>query len=268
LGSILVISVLIWIFVRWYIEPKEVTERREAIALLFQALGGTALFIGAYFTWQQLLTVRSELKVTQQGQITERFTRAIDQLGKSDPPTDAKSVVGASRPNLAIRLGGIYALERIARDSKEDYLVVMEVLAAFVRENAHWSADRENPESPIAGIQPDIQAALNVIGRRVVDDQTAESQRIDLSGTDLRGAQLSRANLKRVDLTSTHLEEAILNETQLEGAILIDTRFSGAVLKTSNLRNTDMRGCDFSRRRPRSSGLYRRQPQWRRSERR
>src|SRR5829696_516895 len=56
-------------------------------------------------------TTRETLRITEQGQITERFTRAIDQLGETE---------------LEIRLGGIYALERIAKDSPErDYSTVM-----------------------------------------------------------------------------------------------------------------------------------------------
>src|SRR3954447_13018885 len=41
-------------------------------------------------------------RLSRAGQITERFTRAIDQLGSTQ---------------LDVRLGGIYALERLARDS-------------------------------------------------------------------------------------------------------------------------------------------------------
>jgi hypothetical protein len=245
LGLILLISLPVWFVVRWYVHPTTPGERKEAITLLFQAVGGTALLLGAYFTWQQLLTSRSELRATEQSQITERFTRAIDQLGKSDSPSEGKSATEASRSNLAIRLGGIYALERIAKDSKEDYSVVMEVLAAFVRENARWSANQENPELTFQGLQPDVQAALTVIGRRTVAYQKDDNQQIDLSGTDLRGAELSRANLNRVDLRATHLEEAILTDTQFEGATLIDARFARAVLRTSNLRKADLRGCDF-----------------------
>ena len=37
---------------------------------------------------------------------------------------------------MAIRLGGIYALERIARDSEKDHGPIMEVLTAYVREKA------------------------------------------------------------------------------------------------------------------------------------
>src|SRR5215217_4967771 len=70
-----------------------------------------------------------DLRQAEQGQITERFTRAIDQLGSE---------------KLEIRLGGIYALERIARDSPErDYSTVIEVLTAYVRQNSSTPSKKE-----------------------------------------------------------------------------------------------------------------------------
>lgn len=56
-----------------------------------------------------------------EGQITERFTRAIDQLGSD---------------KLQIRLGGIYALVSIANESDKDYWQFMEILTADVRKNS------------------------------------------------------------------------------------------------------------------------------------
>jgi hypothetical protein len=53
--------------------------------------------------------------------VTERYAKAIEQLGSD---------------KLEVRIGGIYALERIARDSARDHPTVMEVLAAFVREHS------------------------------------------------------------------------------------------------------------------------------------
>src|SRR5215218_2792189 len=101
---------------------------------LVQGLAGAAVLLGGYFTYQQVKTGRDQLKaareqaqdsdrqareqleVAARGQVTERFTRAIDQLGHA---------------NLDVRVGGIYALERIARDSPEDRAAVAEVLMAF-----------------------------------------------------------------------------------------------------------------------------------------
>ena len=51
--------------------------RIQVITTTAQILGGTVLLIGVYFSWANLRTV-------QEGQITVRFTKAIDQLGATD----------------------------------------------------------------------------------------------------------------------------------------------------------------------------------------
>jgi hypothetical protein len=87
-------------------------------ATLLQGIGGAVILLGAFFTYRQLQTSREQVQIAQQGQVTERFTRVIDQLGHAE---------------LDVRLGGIYALERIANDSPNDRTTIAEVLTAFVR---------------------------------------------------------------------------------------------------------------------------------------
>jgi len=58
------------------------------------------------------------VQLTEQGQVTDRYTKAIEQLGSD---------------KLDVRIGGIYALELVALDSPRDHPNVMEVLAAFIR---------------------------------------------------------------------------------------------------------------------------------------
>jgi hypothetical protein len=74
---------------------------------LLQALAGAVLLAGLYFTARTYQLNRESsartYELDREGQITERFTRAIDQLGDD---------------KLDVRLGGIYALERIARSSR------------------------------------------------------------------------------------------------------------------------------------------------------
>lgn len=237
--ALIIFAVLAWAAIRWYIEPGSPEQRKEAMSLFFQTLGGIAFLVGVYFTWQQLITSREELRTTQQGQITERFTRAIDQIGKADEGE------ANSQKNLAIRLGGIYALERIARDSKTDHPAIMEVLTAFIRQNAPWTMDKESGQNTGSYVQPDTQAAMTVIGRREVAYQNVETQRLNLSGTDLRGADLKNARLSGADMRSTHFEEALLNGVQLNDAILADARFHRATLDGANLRGADLQAADF-----------------------
>jgi hypothetical protein len=86
-----------------------------------------------------LFTGRSFL-LSREGQVTDRYTKAIEQLGSD---------------KLDVRIGGIYALERIARDSRDDHPQVVEVLTAYVREHARWPAD--SSRGPAGVGRPDVQ---------------------------------------------------------------------------------------------------------------
>jgi hypothetical protein len=240
-GLIIVVAVLAWLVIKWYIGPETPEERKEAITLLFQILGGAAFLFGVYFTWQQLLISRDMLITTQQGQITERFTRAIEQLAKEDESEGAKVGVN-SQKNLAIRLGGIYALERLAKDDPPGHPAVMEVLTAFVRQHSAWVEEVETAEASQRDIRPDTQTILTVIGRRGPTYNNGESQRLNLSGTDLRWAILNGAKLDGVDFTSAHLDKAELKAAELRGAILLNAYLSEAILEGAQLQNADLSG--------------------------
>lgn len=161
-----------------------------------------------------------------------------------------------------MRLGGIYTLERVARESPGDYWTVMETLPAFVRERARWiepDVDTiENDALEPPELPTDIAAVLAVIARRPVterDREKSKGRRLDLRGTDLRGAslyevhledailigthlehaRLSRAHLERASLSEAHLEGAHLDDAHLGGSILIDANLEGADLSLANL---------------------------------
>jgi hypothetical protein len=203
----------------------------QIVQTFVQILGGAALLGGLYFTAQTLRTSEETLRInqktletTQQGQITERFTRAIEQLGDKE--------------RLMVRLGGIYALERIARDSDSaDHWVVMEVLTAFVREQTKESPHERKPRS-------DIQAILTVIGRRTRTFGNGEIHQLDLHNTNLQGAHLSGAKLQgahlyRAQLQSTHLREVQLQDAHLRGAKLQDAHLDRAQLQGVDLTGVE-----------------------------
>ena len=91
-------------------------EHRRTLA---QILTGGGLLVGLYLGWRRV-------RAAEEGQITERFTKAIEQLGQE------------GEGKMAIWLGGIYALERIAKDSEKDHGPIMEILTAVCpREGSH-----------------------------------------------------------------------------------------------------------------------------------
>jgi uncharacterized protein YjbI with pentapeptide repeats len=207
-----------------------------------QMLGGVAVISGLLFAWQQLGNTAETLRVSQEGQITERFTRAVDQLGSDD---------------VTIRLGGIYALDRISGDSPQDYVPALQVLASYVRGASSRTAAVSTPDpagSAGRGVSIDVQAVLTILGDRTVP--WPASRCLDLSGADLAFANLSNANLvgiclERTELGNANLAGADLRGTTLSGANLTQADFtgadlSGAVLDSATLRMASMAGASLT----------------------
>jgi uncharacterized protein YjbI with pentapeptide repeats len=194
---------------------------------------GLLALVAVYYTARNADTAR-------QGHVTDRYTKAIEQLGSD---------------KLDIRLGGIYALERIARDSARDHPAVMEVLSAFFREHSRDEDARTDDGFPL---RADLQAALRVIGRRnplrdtdpinlVRADLRGVSERgIDLSNAILPGTDLTRASLPRANLSGANLNKAKLAGAQLTVAQLTKARLAGADLSNTNLHYADLRGADLT----------------------
>jgi uncharacterized protein YjbI with pentapeptide repeats len=204
-----------------------------------QIVGGTALLAGLVFT-------NRTLGLNQQGQITDRFTKATDQLGSD---------------KLDIRLGGIYSMERIARDSKNDQGPVMEVLTAFVRDHAPAtptntaSTGTTSTASVGPAVPTDVQAVLTVVGRRNAlndphgyrpDLTGAYLTSANLTGAYLSGAYLSGANLSGANLSGAHTFTANLTGANLTHANLLDANLSGANLTHANLTGADLSGANLS----------------------
>lgn len=180
----------------------------------------------------QLAAVQSYISSAEQGQFTDRYSRAVEQIGQQ----------GAD--HLQIRLGGIYSLERLARDSPRDQPTILEVLSAFVRTNTMPAGNC--PDQPTS---PDVQAALTVAGRR--DAARDNGTHIDLHGACLRnaqlgGANLAHANLEQANLMHAHFERANLRDANLSNADISNAVFTGADLSDAKLERTDFSDADFS----------------------
>ncbi len=189
--------------------PRGASDEIDSIAKILGLGGGVALL------GQHLLKTR----FTEDTQIAERFSRSIEHLGK-----DASQVA---------HLGGIYALERIARDSARDHWQVMEYLCAFARNL-----------SPADGVQQDIQAVLTVVGRRESKWRQLEkdAERLDLRGINGRGADLADGHFERAGFASAHLPSCRCTGTRLARVTFADVELNEAVFCDADLRAADLRG--------------------------
>ncbi|GAB3984705.1 hypothetical protein GCM10029978_095100 [Actinoallomurus acanthiterrae] len=227
-----------------------------------QSVNSIGILFGVVFTAAGLIATALTLRSSQEGQITDRYTKAVEQLGAGSPE---------------VRLGAIYALERLAADSDRDHDTIMNVLAAYVRVHAPRRS-AGTPGEP----DTDVQAALSVLvgndrtrepysldlhgvripGAYLVSSESNSARRdthfhgpyltvtrlrragwyvVDLRGANLEGADLSRAALGAADLGSSDLREAVLRDARLYGA-----RLHGADLTGAQLTGADLRGADLT----------------------
>lgn len=199
---------------------KAQTDLRNTLVTM---LGGLAVLVGAAVGAANLVASQ---RVQWRAQVTERFSKAIEQLGQRG---DDK---------LDVRMGAVYALEQIARDSAELHWPIMEVLTAYLREHGRVrpveDAVQAPPDAPDERTPADLQAIATVIGRRR-RSQDAAGQRLDLDLVDLRWVEWTDAHLEGARLHRADLGRANLEFAHLEGAGLLGANLTGANLTGANL---------------------------------
>jgi hypothetical protein len=204
-------------------KPQVAKARNDARTSSVQLVSAMVVALGLVLTARTFLLAR-------QGQLTERFSNASDQLGHVE---------------VAVRLGGIYALGRLARDADAGLRhQVRQILAAYVRTKAPWPAD----PSRIANDPPavDVQAALTVLTGVAIDGEPL-MRSVDLGSCDLRAADLREADLRGVRLAESHLEWADLSLANLSNVSLVTVQgdhidLTGATLRGAKLHGARLRG--------------------------
>jgi uncharacterized protein YjbI with pentapeptide repeats len=241
-----------------------------ARATRLQRISTFGVVFSLLFTAGSLVYTARSLETTQEGQLTDRYTKAIEQLGSK---------------TLDVRLGAIYALERLAYDSPRDRRSIVEVLGAYVREHDP-SRKTDLPDRPAT----DIQATLTVLARVTVPvdnlsdaaveqwlEDYDERMKVNLEearvrgarlsdaffwdanmrGIDLGGADLHDAALVAADLTGAHLAKADISYAELDGANLVNADLNDANLSGASLTQTDLTGADLSGANLRDADLHR-----------
>jgi hypothetical protein len=195
----------------------EYKHRQDVRATLIQAFAGLFILASAIGAWRQVRTAA-------EGQVTERLTRAVDQLGHK---------------SVDVRVGGICALGRLMEDSRRDYFLVLDILSAFLRSHRPSQGPSHSHPEDLRLRAPDIQAAAGVIARRP-DPPTRENYEIWLHGVDLGNAALNGANLRNVRLDNATLAHASLRKANLAGARLKRADLSGAHLRSAQLDGANL----------------------------
>ncbi len=238
------------------LERDRINAQNGVYNLLFQGVGLSLLGLLAYTSWHYLRRADDRLQTAAEQSIADRFTQAISYLASD---------------RIEVRLGGIYALERLAQDTPSEYWLTIEVLTAFVRERCARGevavetdslqiptvvrSDRANPRhvsrkhASVPRIPTDIQAVMTVLSRRDASrdrpDRTIELREsnlraADLTGIELWGADLWKVNLREAQLWKAKLVGAFLGRANLSEASLWMADLEGAYLWKANLQGANL----------------------------
>ncbi len=188
-----------------------------------------------------------QANTAEQGLITDRINKAVESLGK---------INGKDEPLREVRLGALYALERIAQDSLRDHIRIMKIICAYIRvsEQLGNSTDETKP------VKEDIRAAIIIIGKRGewtedqehLKEEEKQKYKLDLRCCNLHNADLVDTNLSDGWLISATLEEAFLARAKLDNANFTEANLTEADLNKTDFKNAYMEEAwayegDFSR---------------------
>ena len=218
-----------------------------AIPVLIAALAG---LIALPVTLIRLHYTRRQTLAEEEGLITDRINAAVLGLGAEKTVKDTVNgqVLERTEPNIKVRIGAILALERIAKKNLDVHVQIMELLCAYIRENANIPRDNqrellsleasmslkysnnENAEvskiieferlPEISASGQDIQTAVNVLGRRpthAIDEEKRVNFKIDLSDCFFAfisfSGDFNHAQFQDTFIVSSTFEKTKLNRT-------------------------------------------------------
>lgn len=229
--------------------------------LLIAAFWGASLAVWrSQIAKQQVDSTNKQLEISERGLKDARFQKGVEMVGSD---------------NMATRMGGVHALNHLAKNHPEDYLdQTIKVLSAFVRhpgpnKNANGKMEGRQGHFNTGGPhgRDDVWEAVRISG----DLNSTEAARsikpnvmnanlegmlfrnMDLSGMDFSGSllkgatfngcNLTRSAFKGADFSKTHITMSDCIECNFQSAIFVST---GPAFDRTKIDDTDISDADFS----------------------
>ena len=179
---------------------------------------------------RQAEAAQRQAVTAQQDLLNERYQQGAEMLGSRVP---------------AVRLGGIYALERLATENPAIYYIqITRLLSAFIR---HPTQDEQSQSRQVSRGKPipreDVEAAARSLSEchiRQLSVLGYPKRRLNLTNSTLAGA-----NLRHIVLAQALLDDANLSSATMNFATLPEVQFLRTNLVDADLSNADLTGARF-----------------------
>jgi hypothetical protein len=226
----LAVVVLVQVLTTMIVGSSSALTEVERLKAMNDARGSLAPLLAGVGVSFALIYTAATYALERQREKTDRFTKAIEQLGH-----DSETV----------RAGGVFGLWLLSRQDPTFWRFTEEILCALIRERSKKGCN--GATTPIAA---DIQAAATVVGNRPQVKPGKGGPPLDLRNVNLNGVRWARANLEYVllsdsDLVEADLEDAHLRRAKLQRATLTEAKLGKAKLRQADLTDAKVDGADF-----------------------
>ncbi len=201
-------------------------------------IAGSATFsfavLGMFLSVIRSILTRHQNSISQQGQITESMGRAIEQIGAFND----------GKPNIEVRIGGLYSLQFIMQDSPRHAEVIANIFSTYVREHTKKDKDKESKK-----------VVIRKSFQEVLDQDKAHHPREDIRAVFEIISQFNKNYKKQgkgfypnieINFSGSDFSRYLFAKTNLSGAILAEVDFSDAKLYDVNFSNATLLMADFS----------------------
>ena len=230
---------------------KKLEFENETRRTMIQILGGIAFISTFYFSYKTYI-------LSNEQQITNRFTETIKLL---------------SNENKEIRIGALYALERLSKDSEKDKISILQIINAYVRNHAprvtkdlfkqyidsakaadddEYSCSYFHPSNKIYVFHPDttkqeldIQVAITILGTNNFGLLPLNFTNLDFRAINFRELNLSNSDFSYCDLTSDDFGKAVLDSCKFDRAVANKTIFATAKIRKSSFATSLLQEANF-----------------------
>ncbi len=233
-GGLIVIGVIsiVVVYWEWFSDGESGSTTLRNLGLMVAGV------IALWFAYRRSGVADRQAETSHRGLLNERYQKGAEMLGSKV---------------LSVRLGGIYALQRLAKDDPKQYHVqITHLLCTFVshptEDDDYMAALRVIQQKPHQ-LREDVQAAITAIGTRNEEKNELEKKEkfsLTLVGAYLADAYLSGANLTGVKLLQSDLTIATLINTNLLNADLTTANLTGADLTGANLTGATLLIADLT----------------------
>lgn len=225
-----------------------------------------ALFGAPFLIWRTVIASK-QAHTAEQGLYTDRIAKAVEQIGTDKA---AKTQNGQHNlPNIEVRIGGLFSLRRLSRDSSRDRTHIMKILNAYITSNISSDAVLPHEDTDVAWdnwiksdrfvprtdalIAVDLLSELKSDLRKLPQGSSVNSDfsqatftKVNLPEIELPGSTFDYAKMAGISLSFSKLQNSVFNWSDLRAAILFEVDFSGSIFNDVTFNtSTDVEGANF-----------------------